>query len=107
MSRENFEYDGLVLGECETYEITIAEGQTVKRGDLLIASGDTFALDTAGATTGKVYCIATEDVDATGGAASSVGYFSGRFNSEKVTEQKAESNKYFLAAQGIFLVNVR
>lgn len=107
MSREYFEYDGLVVGECETYEITIAEGQTVKRGDLLIASGDNFAVDTVGATSGKVYCIATEDVDATDGAAASVGYFSGRFNAEKVTEQAAESSKYYLAAQGIFLVNVR
>ena len=107
MSRENFEYDGLIVGDCKSLEITVAEAQKIKRGDLLIASGDNFVKDTAGATAGKVYCIAAEDIDTTEGASASVAYFSGDFSKEKVTEQAAKASEYVLAAQGIFLVNVR
>ena len=65
-----------------------------------------FEKDTTGAVAGKVYCIAAEDVDATGGVKQAAVYFSGKFNKEKVTEQ-AKGGEYVLAGQGILLVNVR
>ena len=107
MSRERFDYDGLIVGDCKALEITVAEAQDIKRGDLLIASGDNFAKDTAGATAGKVYCIAAEDINTADGATTSVAYFSGDFSKEKVTKQDAKASEYVLAAQGIFLVEVR
>ena len=107
MAKETFTYDDLNAGAYEALEIDVAEAQKIARGDLLVASGDAFTKDTAGATAGKVYCIAAEDVDTTDGASTIVAYFKGRFNKEKVTAQAAKANEYALAAQGIFLVNVR
>ena len=40
MSRETFTYDDLNVGEYEVMAVTVASGQTIKRGDLLIADGD-------------------------------------------------------------------
>ena len=107
MSRETFTYDELNVGAYEAMPVDIAEGQTIARGDLLIATGDTFAKDTAGATAGKIYCVAAEDVDATDGVKSTIAYFSGKFNREKVTAQASKGKEYVLAAQGILLVDVR
>ena len=107
MSKETFTYDELNVGSYEAMAVDIAEGQKIARGDLLIASGDTFAKDTAGATAGKVYCVAAEDVDTTDGGKSIIAYFSGKFNKEKVTAQANKGSEYVLAAQGILLVNVR
>ena len=107
MSRETFTYDDLNVGAYEAFEINVAASQKIERGDLLVISGDAFAKDTAGATAGKVYCIAAEAIDTTAGAGSIVAYFKGKFNKEKVTAQAAKSSEYVLAAQGIFLVNVR
>lgn len=107
MSRETFTYDDLNVGAYEGLEIDVAAGQNIKRGDLLVASGDAFTKDTAGATTGKVYCIAAEDINTTDGAGTIGAYFKGRFNKEKVTAQAAKASEYALAAQGIFLVDVR
>lgn len=107
MSKETFTYDELNVGGYETVEVAIATGQKIKRGDLLILTGDEFAKDTAGAKVGEVYCIAAEDVDTTGGAGTGVAYFSGKFNRAKVTEQASKGKEYILAAQGIILVDVR
>lgn len=107
MSKETFTYDELNVGSYEAMAVDIAEGQKIARGDLLIASGDTFAKDTAGAVAGKVYCVAAEDVDATDGVKSAIAYFSGKFNREKVTAQANKGSEYVLAGQGILLVNVR
>lgn len=107
MSKETFTYDELNVGGYEAMEVDIAAAQTIKRGDLLILNDEAFAKDTAGATVGKVYAIAAEDVDTTEGASKAVAYFSGKFNREKVTAQPAKKNEYALAAQGIILVNAR
>ena len=107
MSKETFTYDDLNVGAYEAYEVDVAASQKIARGDLLILSGDAFAKDTAGATAGKTYCIAAEDIDTTGGAGTIVAYFKGKFNKGKVTEQAAKSSEYVLAAQGIFLVDLR
>lgn len=107
MSKERFEFDGLIVGDCKALEITVAEAQDIKRGDLLIASGDNFVKDTAGAEAGKVYCVAAEDVNTSDGAKTSVAYFSGDFSKEKVTEQASKASEYVLATQGIYLVEVR
>lgn len=107
MSKETFTYDDLNVGSYEALEVTIAATQNIKRGDLLIASGDNFVKDTAGAAAGKVYCIAAEDVDTTDGAKPIIAYFSGKFNRAKVTAQAAKASEYVLATQGIFLVEVR
>jgi len=107
MSREVFDYDGLVVGECDALEITISAGQNIKRGDLLIASDDKFVKDTAGATIGKVYCVASEDIETTEGASKSLGYFKGKFAKDKVTEQASVVSEYVLASMGIILVATR
>lgn len=107
MSRETFTYDDLNVGAYEALQVDIATAQNIKRGDLLMLSENAFVKDTAGATTGKVYCIAAETIDTTDGAGTMVAYFKGKFNKEKVTAQAAKSSEYILAAQGIFLVDVR
>ena len=107
MSRETFTYDELNVGSYEVMAVDIAEGQTIARGDLLVASGNAFVKDTAGATSGKVYCIAAEDATATNGVKSVIAYMSGKFNKEKVTAQANKGSEYILAAQGILLVDVR
>ena len=107
MAGETFTYDNLNVGAYEAFAVDIAASQKIERGDLLIASGDTFTKDTAGATTGKVYCIAAEAIDTTDGAGTIIAYFKGKFNKERVTEQATRANEYALAAQGIFLVDVR
>ena len=106
MSKETFTYDELNVGAYEAMSVDIAEGQTIKRGDLLLLSDEAFTKDTAGATAGKTYCVAAEDVDTTGGAKTIIAYFSGKFNKEKVTTQ-AKGGEYVLAGQGILLVDVR
>lgn len=106
MSRETFTYDNLNVGEYEAMAVTVASGQTIKRGDLLIASADTFAKDTAGAKVGNVYAIAAEAIDTTDASGEIVAYFKGKFNKEKVTEQ-TKGGEYVLASQGIFLINAR
>lgn len=107
MSKETFTYDELNVGAYETMSVDIAEGQIIKRGDLLLLSGDTFVKDTAGATAGKTYCVSAEDVDTTDGAKSIIAYVSGKFNKEKVTAQANKGSEYVLAGQGILLVDVR
>ena len=61
MSKETFTYDELNVGAYEAMSVDVAEGQTIKRGDLLILTGEAFTKDTAGAEAGKVYCVAAED----------------------------------------------
>jgi hypothetical protein len=107
MSKETFTYDELNVGAYEAMSVDVAEGQAVKRGDLLILTGEAFVKDTAGAEAGKVYCVAAEDVDTTDGVKSAIAYFSGKFNKEKVTTQANKGSEYVLAGQGILLVNVR
>ena len=107
MSRETFVYDDLVVGACNGLEVTISAGQKIAKGDLLIASGDEFVKDTAGATVGKVYCIASEDVDATDEATVTFAYFNGKFGKDAVTKQTEKASEYVLAAQGIILVETR
>ena len=107
MSRETFAYDELILGDCNGLEITINAGQVISKGDLLIASGDGFVKDTTGATMGKVYCIASEDVDATDDATITFAYFNGKFGKDAVTKQATKASEYVLATQGIFLVATR
>lgn len=107
MSRETFTYDNLNVGEYEAMTVAVASGQTIKRGDLLVANADTFSKDTAGAKVGSVYAIAAEDINTTDASGAIVAYFKGKFNREKVTEQASMNSEYVLAAQGIFLVDAR
>ena len=108
MSKETFTYDDLNVGGYEALGVDIAASQTIKRGDLLLLTGNAFGKDTAGATTGKVYCIAAEDcTTAEGETKTIVAYFGGKFNKERVTKQATKANEYALAAQGIYLVDVR
>ena len=113
MSREVFDYDGLIVGDDNAIVVSIAASQTIKRGDLLVAAAtsglpaDTFAKDTAGAKVGNVYAIAAENITTDTGVAEAVVYISGKFNKAKVTEQAKVGNELALAAQGIILVDVR
>ena len=106
MSKETFAYDELNVGACDTMAVDIAKGQVIARGDLLLANGDVFSKDTTGAVAGKVYCIAAEDVNATDAVKSTIAYFGGKFNKEKVTAQ-TKGGEYVLAGQGILLVDCR
>lgn len=76
----------LILGQKNlvTYGLEIASGNKVKRGDIIDENG-TIITDS-----GKVFGIATEDVDASSGAKRTVAYVEGEFNIEKVNFGSAD-----------------
>ena len=113
MSKEVFEYDGLVIGDAVSIPVILEAGQSIKRGDLLVAvategvPSDVFVKDTDGAKMGNVYAIAADDVATEEEQLETAAYIAGKFSREKVTEQTSEGNYLALSANGIHILKVR
>lgn len=127
MSREVFNYDGLIVGDVTEMAATIAVSQEIKRGDLLVSATTDgvpavgFSKATVNPSTGKltvtgavtavsltdyVYAIAAEDVTTTSSATAKTSvYKNGYFNKAKVglPSEFAEGNRLALSVQGIIL----
>ncbi len=91
--------------------ITIAAGQTIKRGDLLVKNQESKSYEKATAVVGPtdVVAIAAEDIMTTEENAVSVAYKTGEFNSNKINfggESTLEDNKDVLEAKSIYLRKV-
>lgn len=127
MSKEAFNYDGLLAGEAGiAVSIPVAVSQTIKRGDLLELAvtetvsgaavtrtlGTTFAKPSAAADIKNIYVIAAEDIttSAADSGKSISAYAGGIFNENKVVfggSSTAAQNKIVLLAKGIFLTSAQ
>ena len=119
MLLDTLNYDNLIAGDIDiaTREITIAESQTIKRGDVLIKSAGNYSKATAAVADvtfsvdhivpADTVCIASEDVTTGAGeTAKSVGYLSGEFNEFAMGfggASTADDNRDALAARSIYL----
>lgn len=97
MEKNVFEYDNLVLGNFPIYtrEIEIADGEEIKRGDLLIKNADgkykkvkkeegEGENKTGGLNNDSVIRIATEDIESTNENRITMGYVTGEFRKDAI-----------------------
>lgn len=108
--------DNLIVGEdvINSRSITLVSGQNLQRGALLgkITSGGKYNLSLSAASDGSQTpdAILAEDCDASGGDKTAIAYFTGGFNSSKVTlgaSHTVASVREGLRAKGIQLIDVQ
>lgn len=120
-TQEVTNYDKLIAGTTYTIAtVPLAAGQTVKRGDLLVAAvtmaagasantiAASFSKAAAVAAPGNLYMIAAEDATTTSGAGKVLAYGAGYYNQDAVgLTGDLNTNKLVLLQQGIVLVPVQ
>jgi hypothetical protein len=104
-----FNYDNLIAGDYPvvTEAITVAQNQTIKRGDVLIISGGQASRAGAVLIATDDVVIASEDVTTGAGVTqASVGYRTGLFNEFAMRfggASTAAQNKPFLLDKNIYI----
>lgn len=83
-TQESMEYDNLLaapnLAPINSIKVTVASGQTLKRGTILTLDAASGKVSAVTAKTQEVYGILAEDCDAASGDVESVAYANGDYN---------------------------
>ncbi|MFC6490686.1 head decoration protein [Nitratireductor sp. GCM10026969] len=115
MPLETFQPGDMILGTFPvmTRKITVAAGAgELKRGTVLgrVTADDTFLTSTAAAGDGSETpeCILAADIDATGAAVDTVGYYTGGYDASKLTfgagiTVEIAEKAFAIAGRSIFL----